>query len=408
MSAAEAPMDLTRLSPAAAESIQRVLAAVRSYLGMDVAFVSEFAGPRRVFRNIDSARPDGPIKAGGVVSIAEGYCLHVVEGRLPELIPNTAQLPLARIIPETTSVPIGAHLSVPIRLKNGRTFGTFCCFSYLPNPTLGKRDLELMRTFSHLVARQIDGEIAQEDARNEKRQIIRDAVGRGDPQIVYQPICRLSDGRVTGVEALSRFNSEPTRSPDKWFKDADEAGLSDQLELLAIRKALAEAAQLPPHLSLSVNVSPLVAIQNPLLNVLSSFDPKRLVVELTEHAIIEDYQRLIDALAPLRAKGIRVAIDDAGAGYASLRHVLKLRPDIIKLDTSITRGIDTDPMRRALAAALGEFARHTGTAIIAEGVETLAEVELLRAVGIEKGQGYYFSRPRPAATVVDAPMPQVA
>jgi len=168
MTAAISRTDLTRLSSSVSESIQRVLFSVRSYLGMDVAFVSEFTGPERVFRNVDSSRPDGPIKAGGVIPMAEGYCKHVVEGRLPELIPNTSLIAAARAIPETTTIPIGSHLSVPIRLREGRVFGTFCCFSYHPNPALGRRELELMKTFAQLVARQIEGEIARDEERNIK------------------------------------------------------------------------------------------------------------------------------------------------------------------------------------------------------------------------------------------------
>jgi EAL domain-containing protein (putative c-di-GMP-specific phosphodiesterase class I) len=325
--------------------------------------------------------------------MAEGYCKQVVEGRLPELIPNTALVPLARTIPETTSIPIGAHLSVPIRLKEGRVFGTFCCFSYHPNPQLDRRDLELMKTFAQLVARQIDAEIARDEETNRKLQLVREAVGRGDLRIVFQPICQLSDGKVTGVEALSRFSSEPLRSPDLWFKDAADVGLAESLELIAIRKAIAAAAVLPPHLTVSLNVSPAVAIAGRLADALSAFDPARTIVEVTEHDMIPDYQALIDALAPLRAKGVRIAIDDAGAGYSSLRHVLMLRPDIIKFDISITRGVDSDPMRRAMAAALAEFARHTGTKIVAEGIETPAELDVLKALGVEKGQGYLFGRP---------------
>ena len=406
MSIAKDRLDLTQLSSSVAESIQRVLSSVRGYLGMDVAFVSEFAGQQKIFRNVDSSRADAPVKAGGVVPIAEGYCRHVVEGRLPELIPNTGLLPAARAIPETAAIPIGAHLSVPIRLRSGRTFGTFCSFSYLPKPSLDRRDLELMRTFSQLVARQIDGEVEADDRRLEKLERVRGAVGAGDPQIVYQPICRLADGAVTGVEALSRFTSEPRRTPDQWFDEANEVGLAEMLELLAVRKAIVETETLPRQLTLSVNTSPSVVMHGRLEEALRGFDPHRLVLEVTEHEIIEDYQRLIEALAPYRARGIKVAIDDAGAGYASLRHVLMLRPDIIKFDLSITRGVDVDPMRMAMAAALAEFARHTGTGIIAEGVETESELKVLREIGIEKGQGYLFGRPMSAKAIKGAQRPQ--
>lgn len=397
---AQAGPDLTRLSSGSSESIQRVLASIRSYLGMDVAFVSEFAPPHKIFRQVDCSTPAGPVHTGQVVTVAEGYCQHVVEGRLPELILDASQLPAAAAIPETQSIPIGSHLSVPIRLKNGRIFGTFCSFSYAPLTSIGHRELDLMHTFARLVALQIDGEIEKTEMLVAKAVRINEALANGDPHIVFQPICRLSDGQVTGVEALSRFHTEPIRTPDLWFDDASQVGQSEMLELLAIRKAIAAAGDLPAELALSVNVSPDVVINGHLSPVLDEFDPTRLAVEITEHSMIRDYQALIDALAPLRARGVKVAIDDAGAGYASLRHVLMLRPDVIKFDISITRGIDTDPMRRALAAALSEFARHTETAIVAEGVETSAELQVLNNLGIDKGQGYFFSRPLPPDELV--------
>lgn len=391
--------EVTRLSPGVAESIDRVLASVRGYLGMDVAFVAEFSGQDRIFRNVASARPDAPVKVGGVLPLAEGYCLKVVEGKLPELMPDTSIISAARVIPETTSIPIGAHLSVPIKLHGGRIFGTFCCFSYQRDPTLDYRDLELMRTFAQLVARQIDTEVEHDRARYDAIERIRDAVDRGDPHVLYQPICRLSDGRVTGVEALSRFSSEPVRSPDKWFREAAEIGMAGRLELIAIRRAIADAAALPRSLTLSLNASPATVMEGEVGAAIAGFDPARLVIEITEHEEIADYEQLNAALKPLREVGCRVAIDDAGAGYSSFRHVLMLKPDIIKFDISITRGVDQDSMRRAMVAALVEFARHSGVSIVAEGVECKPELVALRGLGVEYGQGFYFSRPKVASAV---------
>jgi EAL domain-containing protein (putative c-di-GMP-specific phosphodiesterase class I) len=117
------------------------------------------------------------------------------------------------------------------------------------------------------------------------------------------------------------------------------------------------------------------------------------ILEITEHAAVADYDRLVAALAPLRALGLRVSVDDAGAGYASLRHILALEPDILKLDISLTRGIDHDCKRRALASALIAFAREINTGITAEGVESEAELETLSALGVTHVQGYYLARP---------------
>lgn len=399
------------LSTGAIDNIDRVLASVRSYLGMDVAFLSEFLGTNRVFRSVDSARPNAPLKTGGIIPMAAGYCQHIVEGRLPELIPNTAAVPLARSIPETAKIPIGAHLSVPIRLDDGEIFGTFCCFNYHPMPKLERRDLELMRTFARLVAAQIEAELAPDRERVRKTEIIRAAVGRGDPQVALQPIYRLDDMTLVGCEALSRFGSEPRRPPDLWFADAEEVGLGPALELLAVRRAIAAFVALPGDLNLSLNISPATLIGTSVAESLTGIDPRRVVIEITEHVPIADYEALLNVLKPLRDTGMRVAIDDAGAGFSSLRHVLMLTPEIIKLDVSLTRSVDTDPTRRAMAAALSEFAHRTGTRVVAEGIETESELHALRELGIDRGQGYFLGKPMTPAqllTLIEEPEAMMA
>lgn len=386
----------TVISAGLAATIDHVLSSIRSYLDMDVAFLSEFLGENRIFRNVDSARHDTVMRVDGTIPMAAGYCRHVVEGRLPQLIPNTRAIALARSIPETDSIPIGAHLSVPIRLGNGRTFGTFCAFSYHPKPKLNERDLDLLRTFGRLIAHQIEAELAVTLGEEARRARISSAIRRGDPAIVFQPIVRLQDLTVVGVEALSRFTSEPKRSPDRWFAEAEELGLGEALELAAIYRAIREASLLPKELSISLNASPATLIEGRFMEMIRGIDPKRVIVELTEHKPVKDYSALLSALEPLRQLGIRIAIDDAGAGYSSFQHVLNLRPHYIKLDVSITRNLDADPTRRALAAALVEFAKRTAAKIIAEGVETESELAVLRELGVDKGQGYYLARPTEA------------
>jgi EAL domain-containing protein (putative c-di-GMP-specific phosphodiesterase class I) len=124
---------------------------------------------------------------------------------------------------------------------------------------------------------------------------------------------------------------------------------------------------------------------------------RRIVLEITEHAPVEDYGDLERALAPLREGGLTVAIDDAGAGFASLRHILRLRPDIIKVDKTLTQGIEFDSSKRALARALITFARDIGAEIVAEGIETSSEQAALHALGVRYGQGYHIGRPAPLA-----------
>jgi EAL domain-containing protein (putative c-di-GMP-specific phosphodiesterase class I) len=215
------------------------------------------------------------------------------------------------------------------------------------------------------------------------------------PAMLFQPIVDVRSGAVIGMEALARFAAEPRRSPDRWFAEAAEVGLGIELEVTAVRTALAELDNLPSGAYLSVNASPATATSGLLRDVLSEVSGERVVLEVTEHAHVEDYEALGWALDVLRARGTRLAVDDAGAGYAGLQHILRLAPDIIKLDISLTRGLDGDPGKRALASSLVTFAAEIGAVIAAEGVETGDELDTLRELGIANAQGYYLARPGP-------------
>jgi EAL domain-containing protein (putative c-di-GMP-specific phosphodiesterase class I) len=206
--------------------------------------------------------------------------------------------------------------------------------------------------------------------------------------------------RPIGVEALARFATLPPRPPDVVFAEAAAIGQGIEPEIAALTAALPTLERLPRDLFLSINVSPQTILGPELGTALIGTALDRVVLEITEHAAVDEYARLATALAPLREAGVRVAIDDAGAGHASFRHVVDISPDIIKLDLGITRHIDRDRSRRALAAALIGFARETGALIIAEGVERAAEFEVLRDLGIDAVQGYYVARPMGANDAV--------
>ena len=385
------------------EAVDRVLHAIRDHLGMDVAFVAEFRSQDRVFRNV-AARGRTPIRPGDSAPLEQGYCKRVVDGLLPQLIPDTRSVAAAMALPETQAVPIGSHVSVPIRLADGQTFGTFCCFSFEPDASLCERDLKMMRVFAQLVGSQIDRDMAQQRSILESTDQIARAIASGQPSIVYQPIYDLASSRLAGVESLSRFNTQPYRGPDEWFSEAAKAGMGVELELAAIRTAVRSLGELPADAYLAVNCSPATAVSSAFKQLMRSVSLERVILELTEHDYINDYPQLLSAIAPLRAKGLRIAVDDAGAGYASLRHVLNIQPDLIKLDTSLTRNVDTDPIRRALASALIAFARETCSRIVAEGVETDAELRALRELGASCAQGYFLARPMSLADVLRRPV----
>ena len=211
----------------------------------------------------------------------------------------------------------------------------------------------------------------------------------------FQPIRDLGTGEIVGAEALTRFVSSPFRSPDQWFDDADSIGRGPELEFLALETAMLAAADLPDHLYIAVNLSPSACL-NPRLSEIvrgSGLNPGRIVVELTERSPVSDYARLAAALAPLRSAGLRLAVDDVGAGFSSMRHILRLSPELIKLDRTIIAGIDNDPKQRALCAAMVSFSSQIGASLVAEGIETKSELATVTGLGVNTGQGYLLGRP---------------
>lgn len=212
--------------------------------------------------------------------------------------------------------------------------------------------------------------------------------------MVFHPIVDLETRATVGLETLARFGSIPSKPPDRWFAEATALELGHQLEIRTVREALRALSRIPDATFLSVNCSHAVAATTELAERLDGVE-HRIVLEITEHEAIEDYGALAERLAPLRERGLRVAVDDVGAGYASLRHALQLAPDMVKMDMSLTRDLDRDPARRALAAALISFANETGMTIVAEGIETAGELEALQELGVQLGQGFHLAMPAP-------------
>ncbi len=216
-----------------------------------------------------------------------------------------------------------------------------------------------------------------------------------------QPIVRLDTGAVVGAEALTRFPSTH-RPADAWFDDAQRVGLGPELQLAVVERAVALVGLLPAGAFLTFNVGPDVLAGPELLDRLDLVDPERVIIELTEHVRIDDYDRLLDSLSRVRERGARLAVDDTGAGFSSLGHILHLRPELIKLDCQFTRGIDTDPARRSLAHALVTFARDIEAEVVAEGIETAAELDTVRELGVPYGQGYFLNRPTRPQLIPDS------
>ncbi len=383
-----------RSEQASDHTVIDILQAIRIHLNMEVAFISEFVGDRRILRFIESNWASNPLQVGQGNPLDETFCQYIVDGSLPELMPDVQKNPQAVKILSNLPLTIGAHIGIPIRLADGSLYGTFCCFSRHADPTLNQRDLSLLRVFAELAGKVIGRERQHQIERHRLHERVRRILKNGDLSLVYQPLFDLNSRQIIGFESLARFAHQPLQAPDVWFKDALECGLGVELESRAITMALRALPCLKSPLYLSINASPQTIMAGSLKKLLSGISNlSRLTLEITEHAIVHQYQEITRLLQPYRARGLQVAIDDAGAGYASFRHILNLAPDYIKLDISLMRGIDSDPARRALAAAFIQFSNDTGSELIAEGIETSAELNTLMELGINKAQGFLLGKP---------------
>src|SRR4051794_22734410 len=218
---------------------------------------------------------------------------------------------------------------------------------------------------------------------------------------VFQPIVELATGRVAGYEALTRFtHAKPSRTPDLWFAQARRCGLGAALEAKAIATALAVPGR-PAGTFLSLNVGP-AALLSPEVHAVLPADLSEIVIELTEDEVFSTGISLDAQLSALRDRGARIAVDDAGAGYAGLQQVVRVAPEILKIDRSLITGIDVDGSKMALLEALARFASTTGAAVCGEGIEKLAELRMLARADTTYAQGYVLARPGPAWPEVDA------
>lgn len=216
-------------------------------------------------------------------------------------------------------------------------------------------------------------------------------------EMIFQPVFDLRTSAVAGVEALARFAPEGAPdlgTPDRWFAEAWHLGLGLDLEILAISLALESARLRPPDVFVAVNASPDAAVTSRFCDHLVSQEAaETLVVELTEHAVVDDYDALGKSLDRVRRRGVRIAVDDAGAGYASLRHILRVKPEFIKLDVSLISEVDKDASQLALAARITAFARDIGTKVVAEGIENASQLECVSDLGVDYGQGFHLGLP---------------
>ncbi len=384
-----------------ASVFERVLELAHHHLGLDVAWISEFRGGGHELRAVaGDGESFGGAAPGAVLDHTTTYCARVVAGALPYAVPDVRSDPRTRDMPVTSALDVGAYIGVPVVLPGGETYGMLCSLGHAAAP-LDERDVKLLRLLAEILASEVHQDEIAAREREDRRGRVRQAAAGHGLRMVFQPIVHLETMTVCGAEALARFESEP-RNPALWFSEAAMLDMAVELDIAAIRSALERLDELPEDAYLSLNASPATVVSAQLHEVLATVPGERILLEITEQAAIADYDPVVTALRALReAHGIRVAVDDAGAGYASLNHILRLRPDVIKLDVALTRGVDADATRQALARALVEFGRSIGATIVAEGVETQAELDMLVWLGVTCGQGYFLARPG------ELPLPRV-
>ncbi|HCO03979.1 MAG TPA: hypothetical protein DIT48_11580 [Actinobacteria bacterium] len=297
---------------------------------------------------------------------------------------------------EPVTVPrLAGAPGLPVETSDGRRHGWLC----MPSPRGSLRAPEAGVQVLRFAARLIAGEIERTAGPRSDSAEIQWVLDGREIQTAFQPIFDLATGTVVGAEALSRFPARPDRPVDRWFAAASTVGLGIDLETLAVEVALEELAHIPPTAAVWVNVSADALCSTRLWDALEGVPLTRIVFELTEHVPVDDYEVLAESIERLRARGGRLAVDDVGAGFATLRHIIRLAPDIVKLDISLIRGIDTDPVRRSLTASLIWFAAQIDAVVTAEGIETPSQLEAVQSLGVAYAQGFYLALPRAAADV---------
>jgi EAL domain-containing protein (putative c-di-GMP-specific phosphodiesterase class I) len=373
----------------------RLLALARGHLGMEVAWISSFRDGQQMIVEAEGALPEMNVVIGEGTDLGDAFCTQVLAGRLGRVVTDARRHPIARDLGATQKLNIGSYVGAPWREPDGTIGGMLCCLSRTPDPSLDEHSARYLGMLADLVTDHLGSPAARvfRQARQAEKQI-RAVLDAQAIRTVFQPVVALADAEIVAYEALSRFDHPLSARPDRAFAMAAGNGLGAELELMAAGCALAHLDLAPTGGWLGVNLSADTVLNPAALALLMRHAGQQpILLEITEHTPVSDYRRLTESLRPLRAAGIKIGVDDAGAGFASLSHILHLRPDVIKLDIALVRGIDHDPVRRALARSLVSFAIEIEAVLVAEGVESPGESSALRDVGVRYGQGFLWGKP---------------
>ncbi len=372
------------------EQIADLLRTAKKSLRLSVAFLTRMDGTTQHLEVVESSVP--VLFQEGVTQVQEtSLCQAILDRKLPPVIPNLKDFDEAMKLPAARIPRIRSYVSVPVTLSDGTLYGTFCAAGLTSDKDLSKRDKSLMDVLASAASVIIEPQVRENGRRAEIEDRLAPVMAAGGPVVALQPIVELATGEQVGAEALSRFPAEWGLTPDVVFEQAHSVGLGHELEVQALRGAAALLDRAPGYVAM--NVSPATLLTPACAELLRELPLDRILLELSEHDPVDDYAALAAALAPFRAAGLRLAIDDVGAGFSSLRHIVVTTPDVIKIDRSIVSGLDADPVLATLVGSLVDFARGIRARVVAEGVEHAQEAEVLRRLGVDYGQGWHFGRP---------------
>jgi EAL domain-containing protein (putative c-di-GMP-specific phosphodiesterase class I) len=369
--------------------LERIVELAHRHLGFDSVAVCELRGEELYVRatwpsaGTFGTELDRPYAADG------SYSRMLVTGQIPGLIPDTSANPLVARLATTTARAVASFIGVPLLHSDGSVFGTLSGASHQPQHGFGERDLRFLEMLADLLQPELDERARKAGLRTELGRILETE----DAAVAYQPIVEVDTRRCLGIEALARF-PKPFSRPDETFAAAYEVGLGYELERLIVSKAWPLLDELAAGQFLTVNLTPEALLRMTIpAREASDLPLDQLVVEMTENSVVESYDILRTELEPLRRRGLRVCIDDTGAGYATLRHVVELRPDMIKIDRSLIEGVADDNARRVAVRALVGVARDLDALVVAEGVERGADFSMLADLGVHAAQGFYLQKP---------------
>ncbi|HEX9775490.1 MAG TPA: EAL domain-containing protein [Actinomycetota bacterium] len=364
-------------------AIEQILMIVRERVGAEVAWVSRFVTESETIPWVVGADEVGAVRA----PFSE-LARTVREHRRPVVLRDgKGQDGSPRVVG-------GTYIGLPIETSDGRFLGVLSCSS----PQVRARredDLRALRVLAMAIGRVLEGVEHDPVRLKTEAERIDDVLNTTGISMVFQPIVALGDGTRVGLEALARFGAMPERTPDRWFAEAARVDRGVDLELAAVRAALAHLDQVPAQAFLAINASARTLMAPGFERIVRDLPHDRIVIELTDRPTMDEHERFMRGVDALRAAGLGLAVDDAGGGFSAFSEIAELQPAVVKLDSLLVIGVATDPVRRALIAGLVTLAREIGATTTAEGVEGELEAGVLAELGVDCGQGKLFGAPAP-------------